>query len=441
MADRRVVVTGIGLVSSLGIGTEANWAALLAGQSGIGDHHQVRRVTQFATRIAGEVKGFDPLHFIEKKDVKKMDVFIQYAIAASQFAIDDAALTVTPENAPRVGVFIASGIGGFTTIEREHKALLEGGPRKISPFFIPSAIINLAAGQVSIRFGAQGPELGDVHRLLGVGARHRRRLRDHPARRRRRHDCRRIRSGHHADGHRRLRRAARAVDAQRRARARQPSLRQGSRRLHRRRRRRRADPRGVRGARQRAARASTPSSSATACPPTRTTSPRPPRTATARSASWAPRSKSAGIEPSRWTTSTPTARRRRTATRSRRIAIKRCFGDHATKLAVSSTKSMTGHLLGAAGGLEAGITVLAVYHQIVPPTINLDDPDAECDLDYVPNVKRADADRVRAVELLRLRRHERGAAVQALSRHERTLTNWSSGHLVIWISCIDRVTS
>ena len=153
---RRVVVTGIGLVSSLGIGTEANWAALSAGKSGI-DTITKFDASQFATRIAGEVRGFDPLQFIEKKDVKKMDVFIQYAIAASQFAMDHSGFTVTPENAPTVGVFIASGIGGFTTIEREHKALLEGGPRKISPFFIPSAIINLAAGQVSIRFGAKGP--------------------------------------------------------------------------------------------------------------------------------------------------------------------------------------------------------------------------------------------------------------------------------------------
>src|SRR5947209_13562915 len=153
---RRVVVTGIGLVSSLGIGTEANWQALTAGQSGVSSITKFD-ATQFATRIAGEVKGFDPLRFIEKKDVKKMDVFIQYAIAASQFAIDDAGLEITPERQPRTGVFIASGIGGFTTIEREHKALLEGGPRKISPFFIPSAIINLAAGQVSIRYGAKGP--------------------------------------------------------------------------------------------------------------------------------------------------------------------------------------------------------------------------------------------------------------------------------------------
>src|SRR5690349_4437612 len=153
---RRVVVTGIGLVSSLGIGTDANWNALKNGCSGVTTITEFD-ASQFATRIAGEVKGFDPLAFIEKKDVKKMDIFIQYAIAASQFAMDDSRLDVTRELAPRVGVFIASGIGGFTTIEREHKALLEGGPRKISPFFIPSAIINLAAGQVSIRYGAKGP--------------------------------------------------------------------------------------------------------------------------------------------------------------------------------------------------------------------------------------------------------------------------------------------
>ena len=157
MNNRRVVVTGIGLVSSLGIGTETNWAALCAGHERRGDDHQVRRV-EFATRIAGEVKGFDPLQFIEKKDVKKMDVFIQYAIAASQFAMDDAGLTITPELSARASACSSRpASAGSRTIEREHKALLEGGPRKISPFFIPSAIINLAAGQVSIRFGAKGP--------------------------------------------------------------------------------------------------------------------------------------------------------------------------------------------------------------------------------------------------------------------------------------------
>ena len=156
--SRRVVITGIGLVSSLGIGTETCWRNLVEGRSGMA------RITRFDpagfdAQIAGEVKGFDPLQFVEKKDVKKMDVFIQYAIAASQFAMDDSGLRITPANAGRVGVFIASGIGGFATIEREHSKLLEGGPRRISPFFIPASIINLAAGQVSIRFGAKGPNL------------------------------------------------------------------------------------------------------------------------------------------------------------------------------------------------------------------------------------------------------------------------------------------
>jgi 3-oxoacyl-[acyl-carrier-protein] synthase II len=154
--SRRVVVTGVGLVSPLGIGTEANWEALCAGRSGIGPITRFD-AAQFSARIAGEVKHFDPLQFVDKKDVKKMDIFIQLAIAASQYAMDDAKLKVSPEMSTRTGVFIASGIGGFTTIEREHKALLEGGPRRISPFFIPAAIINLAAGQVSIRLGAKGP--------------------------------------------------------------------------------------------------------------------------------------------------------------------------------------------------------------------------------------------------------------------------------------------
>ena len=154
--SRRVVVTGVGLVTSLGIGTDLTWQGLLAGVSGAGPITKFD-CTAFSTRFAAEVKGFEPTAFIEKKDVKKMDLFIQYAIAAAQFAVDDARLVVTPETADRVGVFIASGIGGFTTIEREHRAFLEGGPRRISPFFIPSAIINLASGQVSIRFGARGP--------------------------------------------------------------------------------------------------------------------------------------------------------------------------------------------------------------------------------------------------------------------------------------------
>jgi 3-oxoacyl-[acyl-carrier-protein] synthase II len=374
-SNRRVVITGIGLVSSLGIGTEVNWAALNAGTSGVGTITKFD-ASEFATRIASEVKGFDPLRFLEKKDVKKMDVFIQYAIAAAQFAMDDSGLKVTPEKAPRIGVFIASGIGGFTTIEREHKALLAGGPRKISPFFIPSAIINLAAGQVSIRFGAKGPNsaIGDAFEVIVRG--------DADAM---------IAGGSEAaitpmgiGGFGALRALSTRNDAPQRASRPFDKDRDGfivgegsgvvilERYDY-------AKRRGARiyaelvgyGMSADAYHITAPSEDGDGAL-------RVMRAAIAR----------AGIEPSRVNyinahgTSTPHGDRVET------IAIKRCFGAHATKLAVSSTKSMTGHLLGAAGGLEAGITALAVHHQMAPPTVNLDEPDPECDLDYVPNCKR-----------------------------------------------------
>jgi len=383
---RRVVVTGIGLVSSLGIGTEANWTGIKAGQSGIGAITKFDTAL-FATRIAGEVKNFDPLAYIEKKDVKKMDIFIQYAIAASQFAMDDSGLTITPELSRRVGVFIASGIGGFTTIEREHKALLEGGPRKISPFFIPSAIINLAAGQVSIRFGARGPNsatctacsasahaIGDAFEIIKRGAA----------------DVM-IAGGSEAaitpmgiGGFGALRalstrnaepsKASRPFDKDRDG----FIVGEGS---------------GVlileeyefakaRGARIYAELVGY-GMSADAYH----------ITAPSEDGDGAFRVMTEAIETAGVTTadvdyinahgtSTPQGDALET------LAIKRCFGEHATDLAVSSTKSMTGHLLGAAGGLEAGITALAVYHQIAPPTINLDQPDDNCDLDYVPHHSR-----------------------------------------------------
>src|SRR5437870_461590 len=156
LQKRRVVVTGVGLVTALGTGTEETWKGLCDGRSGVTAISRFD-TTQFPTRIAAEVKNFEPLNWFEKKDVKKMDSFIHYAVAAADFAMKQSGLTIGPELAERTGVFIGSGIGGFTIIEREHQALLEGGPRKISPFFIPSSIINLAAGQVSIRFGARGP--------------------------------------------------------------------------------------------------------------------------------------------------------------------------------------------------------------------------------------------------------------------------------------------
>jgi 3-oxoacyl-[acyl-carrier-protein] synthase II len=385
--SRRVVVTGIGLVSSLGIGTEMNWEALCKGCSGVGPITKFD-ATDFSARIAGEVKNFDPLRFIEKKDVKKMDVFIQYAIAASQFAVTDARLQVTPESAPRVGVFIASGIGGFTTIEREHKALLEGGPRKISPFFIPSAIINLAAGQVSIRLGAKGPNsatctacsasahaIGDAYEIIlrnaadvmiaggseaaitpmGVGG----------------FAAMRALSTRNDEPQR----ASRPFDKDRDG----FIVGEGSGVLvleefeHARRRGARvyAELVGY-GMSADAYHITAPSEDGDG----------PFRVMNAAI-------ESAGITPAdvdyinAHGTSTPHGDKIET------LAIKRCFGDHARKLAVSSTKSMTGHLLGAAGGLEAGITALAVHHQLAPPTTNQESPDAECDLDYIPNVKRA----------------------------------------------------
>ena len=380
--SRRVVVTGVGLVSSLGIGTEANWEALLAGKSGVG------RITRFdaagfSTQIAGEVKNFDPLQFIEKKDVKKMDVFIQFAIAASQFAMDDSRLEVTADNGHRVGVYIASGIGGFTTIEREHKALLDGGPRRISPFFIPSAIINLAAGQVSIRFGAKGPNsatctacsasahaVGDAFEIIRRGAA----------------DAM-IAGGSEAaitpmgvGGFAAMRALSTRNDEP--SRASRPFDKDRDGFII-------GEGAGViileelEMARRRGAKIYAElvgyGMSADAF---HITAPSEGGEGAVRVMEMA--LAEAEVSPrdvdyiNAHGTSTPYNDRIETA------AIKTCFGEQARKLAVSSTKSMTGHLLGAAGGLEAGITALAVHHQTLPPTINLDAPDQECDLDYVP---------------------------------------------------------
>ena len=384
---RRVVVTGVGMVSPLGIGTQANWDALCAGCSGVGPITRFD-ASQFSARIAGEVKGFDPLQFIDKKDVKKMDVFIQFAIAASQFAMDDAALSVTEDIATRVGVFIASGIGGFGTIEREHLAFLQGGPRRISPFFIPAAIINLAAGQVSIRFNAKGPNsatctacsasahaIGDAFEIIkrddadvmiaggseaaitpmGVGG----------------FAAMRALSTRNDEPQR----ASRPFDRDRDG----FIMGEGS---------------GViileelEFARRRGAQIYAElvgyGMSADAF---HITAPSEDGDGGMRVMDKALRSAGARPEQVDYVnahgTSTPYNDKLET------LAIKRLFGDHARKLAISSTKSMTGHLLGAAGGLEGGITALAVKHQIIPPTINYETPDPECDLDYVPNQKRA----------------------------------------------------
>jgi 3-oxoacyl-[acyl-carrier-protein] synthase II len=379
-------VTGVGLVTPLGIGTEATWEGIKAGKSGIS------RITQFdpsafSCQIAGEVKNFDPAQFIEKKEIKKMGRFIQFAVAAADYALAGSGLKVTPESAEMVGVYIGSGIGGFEVIEREHLNLLQHGPRRISPFFIPATIINLASGYVSIRSGAKGPNsatatacttsahcIGDSFRLIQRG--------DADAM---------ICGGAEAavtpmgvGGFAAMRALSTRNDEPERASRPWDKDRDGF----------------VVGegsgilileelefARARGANIlaevvgygmSADAYHVTAPPDDGDGAFRVMRNAL----------RDAGIEPSQVDyinahgTSTDVGDRAETA------ALKRAFGAHAYKLAVSSTKSMTGHLLGGAGGIEAGITVLAIRDQIAPPTMNHDNPDPACDLDYVPNQAR-----------------------------------------------------
>ena len=382
---RRVVVTGLGLICGVGNTSAEIWKSIVEGRSG------VAKITHFdasshACQIAAEVKNFDPLNFIEKKEVKKMGRFIHLAMAATDEAMKMSGLKVTPENAERVGVHIGSGVGGFDVIEREHEALMNGGPRRISPFFIPAAIVNLAAGHVSIRYGAKGPNeatatacttsahaIGDAYKIIqrcdadvmiaggseaaitpmGVGGFAAMRAlstrNDEPEKASRPWDVAR-------DGfvigegagilvleeleHARKRGAAILSEI----------IGYGMS----------ADAYHI--------------------------------TQPAEGGEGGYRVMRNAIHDAKITpndidyvnahgTSTPIGDVLETK------AIKRAFGNH-PHLAVSSTKSMTGHLLGGAGGLEAGITILALRDQILPPTINLEQPDAECDLDYVPNVAR-----------------------------------------------------
>ena len=383
---RRVVVTGIGLVSPVGIGTNETWQALCEGRGGIGPI-TLFDPTGFSCRIAGEVKNFDPLNYVTPKDIKKMGRFIFFALAATECAVQQAELKVTPDDADRVGVYIGSGIGGFDVIEREHRALLEGGPRRISPFFIPASIVNLASGHVSIRLGAKGPNsatatacttgahaVGDSFRIIargdadamicggaeaaitpmGVGG----------------FAAMRALSTRNDDPEH----ASRPWDADRdgfvvgegagilileeigRAVARNAPII--------------AEVVGYGMSGDAFHMTSPPDSGDGAC--------RVMRNAI----------KDAGISPNDIAyvnahgTSTPVGDRIESK------AIRQAFGAHADKLAVSSTKSMTGHLLGGAGGLEAGIIALALRDQIAPPTINYVTPDEGCDLDYVPNKVR-----------------------------------------------------
>jgi 3-oxoacyl-[acyl-carrier-protein] synthase II len=384
--SRRVVVTGVGLVCGCGIGTDEVWRNLLAGKSGIA------RVTQFDVsafdcQIAGEVKDFDPLNWIEKKEVKKMARFIHMAMAASEFAMQMAKLEIAPDFADAAGVYIGSGIGGFDVIEREHSKYLNGGPGKISPFFIPSAIVNLAAGNVSIRYGAKGPNsatatacsagahaVGDAYKIIqrcdaevmiaggseaavtpmsigGFGAMRALSTRnDEPERASRPFDA--GRDGFVVGEGSGILILESLEFAQRR----------GANII--------AEIVGY-GMSGDAYHITQP----------------------AEGGDGGYRVSMAAIKDAKISpddvsyvnahgTSTPMGDAIETS------ALSRVFGERAKKVPISSTKSMTGHLLGGAGGLEAGISVLALRDQILPPTINQETPDPACDLDYVPNHAR-----------------------------------------------------
>jgi 3-oxoacyl-[acyl-carrier-protein] synthase II len=383
---RRVVVTGVGLVCACGIGTEEAWKNLVAGRSGIAAI-TLFDASQHDCRIAGEVKSFDPLNWIEKKEVKKMGRFIHLAIAASDFAMDMAGLKGAAVDADMFGVYIASGIGGFDVIEREHSKLMQGGPGKISPFFIPGAIVNLASGHVSIRYGARGPNsatatacsasahsIGDAFKIIqrgdadvmvaggseaaitpmGVGGFAAMKAlstrNDEPAR------------------------ASRPFDAQRDGfivgegagililEAQEHAQKRGAKIL--------CEVAGY-------------GMSGDAYHITQ-----PAEEGAGGYAVMTRALKDAGVGPeavdyvNAHGTSTPIGDAIETT------AVRRLFGHLPRRVPVSSTKSMTGHLLGGAGGLEAGISVLALRDQVLPPTINYENPDPQCDWDYVPNSAR-----------------------------------------------------
>jgi 3-oxoacyl-[acyl-carrier-protein] synthase II len=387
MSDRRrVVVTGVGLVSPLGVGTAPTWEGILAGRSGIGAITRFD-ASGFPSRIAGEIRGFEAERYLEKKDVKKMDVFIQYAMAAAQFAIEDSGLAIGDGNADRVGVIIGSGIGGLPLIERMHSVLLDRGADRISPFFIPGLIVNMAAGQVSIRWGARGPNtapatacttglhaVGDAFRLIQLG------MADAM-----------ICGGTESvitplavGGFAAMKALSTRNDEPERASRPWDRDRDGFVI---------GEGAGILVLEERAAalgRGATiyceVAGYGMSADAYHISAPDP----VGRGAAAVMRSAlgDAGLAPTAvgyinaHGTSTPLGDEAEVR------AIKDVFGEHAYRLAVSSTKSSTGHLLGAAGGLEAGILALALRHQVLPPTLNLDHPGEGCDLDFVPHVAR-----------------------------------------------------
>ena len=383
---RRVVVTGLGLITPVGNSVEATWSALMHGQSGV-DYIKKFDVEKFSVKFAAEVKNFDPLDYVEKKEARKMGAFIHYAIAASDEALKDSGLVITDENAEQIGTYISSGIGDFWAIEREHSKLLNEGPHRVSPFFIPSAIVNLAAGQVSIRHGAKGPNsatatacsagahaIGDSFRIIERG------------------DADVMICGGAESAITPM--SVAGFAAMRALSTRNDDPQHASRPFER-------DRNGfvigegagllileeLEFARRRGARiyAEIVGYGMTADAFHITM---PDETGSGAIRVMQKALKDAGVEPevvdyiNAHGTSTPYNDKFETA------AIKKAFNEHAYKVAVSSTKSMTGHLLGAAGGIEGVFSVLAIHHKIVPPTINYVNPDPDCDLDYVPNEPR-----------------------------------------------------
>jgi 3-oxoacyl-[acyl-carrier-protein] synthase II len=386
LTKRRVVVTGIGMISPVGVGNQATWQGLLEGRSGIG------RITKFdvsdyPAQIAGEVRGFDPGDFIEKKEIKKSDTFIHFAIAAAQMAYDDSGLDTTKEDPDRVGVIIGSGIGGLPLIEEMHKKLLERGPSRISPFFIPGLIVNLASGHISIRFNAQGPSsapatacatgahaIGDASRII-------------------RHDdadimfaggSEAVISALAVGGFSAMRALSTRNDEPQRASRPWDAQRDGfvmgegagivilEEREH-------AIARGARIYCELTGYGMTSDAF-------HITSPAEDGGGMTRVMNRA--LKDAGLQPTDIDYINAHGTSTQIGDKTETVAIKRVFGEHAYKLAISSTKSMTGHLLGAAGGLESAIAALVVQNEEIPPTINYENPDPECDLDYVPNKAR-----------------------------------------------------
>ncbi|OGP31160.1 MAG: beta-ketoacyl-[acyl-carrier-protein] synthase II [Deltaproteobacteria bacterium GWC2_42_11] len=384
--ERRVVVTGLGIVSPLGTGVDKAWGAAVHGRSGVRNITKFD-ISNFPIRIAGEVPDFNPEEFIEKKEVKKMDTFIQYALAASIMAQKDAGLELTSENAEMAGVYIGSGIGGLPAIEHWHNVLMEKGPDRVTPFFIPMVLINLASGQVSIRLGAKGPNscavtacatgthsIGDAYRIIKSGEAdvmfaggtestitplciagfHAMKAlstnNDEPAKASRPFDKNR-------DGFVVAEGAGVIVLEEM-----EMAKKRGARIY--------AEVVGY----------------AMNSDAFHMTTPSPNGEGAAKCIEAAVKSAHINTDEVDYINAHGTSTYYNDLYET--MAVKKVFGDHTKRLAISSTKSMTGHLLGAAGGVEAVFTTLSIYHRIIPPTINYETPDPQCDLDYVPNTAR-----------------------------------------------------